>query len=104
MVIQPRQMSKMALSRHLLTQLVCPVSKLGLHLLKDDQLVYLNAEINAGNIRNMAGEKITEPFKQALITENQTMIYPLIEDVPLLVESKGIDTSQMQQWNLHRKR
>jgi uncharacterized protein YbaR (Trm112 family) len=41
------------------------------------------------------GKKIATPLKEGLITEDGKVIYPVEDDIPVLLEEKGIGTIQI---------
>ena len=80
----------------LLEILCCPVSKTPLIRLTPGRLKTLNAAIEAGEIDYVGGDPVTEPLREALITEDSHVIYPVVDDIPVLLEEKGIGTTQLQ--------
>jgi uncharacterized protein YbaR (Trm112 family) len=80
----------------LLEILCCPVSKTPLVRLPPGRLKKLNAAIEAGEVRYVRGESVTEALREALITEDSRVIYPVVDDIPILLEEQGIGTTQLQ--------
>lgn len=80
----------------LLEILCCPVSKTPLVRLPQGRLKKLNAAIEAGDVQYVHGEPVTEALREALITEDSRVIYPVVDDIPILLEEKGIGTTQLQ--------
>ena len=78
----------------LLEILCCPVSKSPLTMLGRQKLDKLNAAIDAGEILFVSGEKVEEPLQEALITADGKVIYPVQDDIPVLLEENGIGTTQ----------
>lgn len=78
----------------LLEILCCPVSKSPLTILGRQKLDKLNAAIDAGEVLFVGGEKVAEPLQEALITADGKVIYPVQEDIPVLLEENGIGTTQ----------
>ena len=79
----------------LLEILCCPVSKTPLTILRQDKLDKLNNSITSGEAMFIDGKKITSPLKEGLITEDDKVIYPVENDIPVLLEEKGIGTTQI---------
>jgi len=79
----------------LLEILCCPVSKSPLMRLPATRLDKLNRTINAGEVQYVHGEKVNEALTEALITEDSKVIYPVVDDIPILLEDKGIGTTQL---------
>lgn len=86
----------MPIDGKLLEILCCPVSKTPLIRLPPDRLRKLNAAIATGEVQYVRGEPVTAPLKEGLITEDARVIYPVVDDIPLLLEEKGIGTTQLQ--------
>jgi uncharacterized protein YbaR (Trm112 family) len=80
----------------LLEILCCPVSKTPLTVLGRQKLDKLNDHINKGEALYVGGEKVTEPLQEGLITEDGKVIYPVQDNIPILLEEKGIGTTQFQ--------
>lgn len=80
----------------LLDIICCPVSKTPLIVLSQQKLDKLNAAIESGGVMYVDGEKIAEPLKEGLITEDGKVIYVVRDNVPIMLEEKGIGTTQFQ--------
>ncbi len=85
----------MSIDGKLLEILCCPVSKTPLMRLPAAKLDKLNRTISAGEVQYVHGEKVTDVLKEALITEDSRVIYPVVDDIPILLEDKGIGTTQI---------
>lgn len=80
--------------KHLAT-LRCPVSKRPIDLLRASSLDRLNQKIQASEIKDNNGRTLSTPLEQALITDTGTVIYPIVDGVPVLIEADGIAASQI---------
>lgn len=80
----------------LLEILCCPVSKTPLTILGQEKLEKLNSAIADNEVLYIDGEKVTEPLAEGLITEDGKVIYSVQDDIPILLEEKGIGTTQFQ--------
>lgn len=80
----------------LLEILCCPVSKTPLTVLGQDKLDKLNKAIANGEALYIDGAKITTPLPEGLVTEDGKVIYAVQDDIPVLLEEKGIGTAQFQ--------
>ena len=78
----------------LLEILCCPVSKTPLTALSADKLEKLNAAIADGEVLYVGGGKVEEALQEALVTEDNKVIYPVQDDIPVLLEEMGIGTTQ----------
>ena len=78
----------------LLEILCCPVSKTPLPILDPEKLDKLNRAIAGNEALYIGGEKVIEPLQEGLITQDGKVIYPVHDDIPILLEEKGIGMSQ----------
>jgi uncharacterized protein YbaR (Trm112 family) len=78
----------------LLEILCCPVSRRPLTRLEPARLERLNREIEQETALYVGGEKVTGVLEEALVTEDGKVIYPVSDGIPLLLEEKGIGTTQ----------
>lgn len=86
----------MAVDGKLLEILCCPVSKVPLNRLERTRLEKLNRAIAAGSVAYVHGEPVLEPLQEVLITDDGKVLYPVVDGIPLLLEEKGIGTTQLQ--------
>ncbi|MBM38499.1 MAG: hypothetical protein CMO97_05440 [Woeseia sp.] len=83
------------MDKYLLTILQCPISKKGLNILKKDQLAKINSAIEGGVLMNHGGILVAEQLDAALITDDGKRIYPVIDDIPVLLEEESISLEQL---------
>ncbi|MDT8322009.1 MAG: Trm112 family protein [Xanthomonadales bacterium] len=86
----------MPIDGKLLEILCCPVSKTPLIRLSADRLKRLNQAIEKGEVQYVRGDSVKAPLREALVTEDLKVIYPVVNDIPMLLEEKGIGTTQLQ--------
>ena len=79
----------------LLEILCCPVSKTPLIRLAPQQLENLNAAIDRGEVKTVEGEAVSEALAEALVTEDMKVVYPVEDNIPILLYEKGIGTTQL---------
>ena len=85
----------MPIDGKLLEILCCPVSKTPLNLLLPERLAKLNGAIEAGDVKFVDGQRVEQPLLEALITEDDKVVYPIEDSIPILLEHKGIGTTQL---------
>jgi uncharacterized protein YbaR (Trm112 family) len=85
----------MSIDGKLLEILCCPVSKTPLQRLPASRLNKLNRAIGIGAVETVEGKPVEEALREALITQDSKVIYPVIENIPILLEEKGIGTVQL---------
>lgn len=86
----------MSIDGKLLEILCCPVSKSPLSRLERSRLDKLNRAITAGEVDQIDGAPVTETLREALITDDGKVIYPVLDDIPVLLSERGIGTTQLQ--------
>lgn len=86
----------MSIDGKLLEILCCPVSKSPLSRLERSRLDKLNRAIATGAVDQIDGTRVTEELREALITADHKVIYPVLDDIPVLLSERGIGTTQLQ--------
>lgn len=84
------------MDKRLLTILRCPVSHKGLAVARGDVLDRVNAAIAAGSVSNRDGTVMSEPLSEALVTDDQKLIYPVANGIPVLLEGESISLDQIE--------
>ena len=83
------------MDKRLLTILRCPVTHKGLNVAKRDLLARVNTAIESGAISNRDGTVLTEPLDEALVTDDETLAYPVSNGIPVLLEGESISLEQV---------
>lgn len=86
----------MPIDGKLLEILCCPVSKTPLTRLTASRLKKLNDAIADGAVQYVTGETVTDTLREALVTEDDKVIYAVVDGIAVLLEDKGIGTTQLQ--------
>ena len=86
----------MPVDSKLLEILCCPVSKTPLNVLAAEKLDTLNSAIANGEALYIDNSKVSEPLQEGLITDDKKVIYAVQDNIPVLLEEKGIGTTQFQ--------
>ena len=76
--------------RALLDILCCPETRGKLGMADEGLLSKLNGAISAGSVKNVGGEKVTEPLAEALVTADKKRVYPVREGIPVLLADEAI--------------
>lgn len=74
----------------LLKILCCPETKQPLKEADELQIKELNEKISAGNLKNKAGEILTEELDGGLIREDGQVIFPIRQEIPVLLVDESI--------------
>ena len=83
------------MDKKLLDIICCPLTKLPLQLLDTERLARLNGAIRAGEIKNHASSDLADELTEALITRDGRLVYPIRDNIPLLLEEESIDWNQI---------
>ncbi len=86
------------MDKKLLDILCCPVTKQPIKLLSMEKLGLLNEKISTGNVVFVDDTKVIQGFTEALITLDESTIYPVEEGIPLMTQEKGISTRSLDGW------
>ncbi len=73
----------------------CPENRSTLTLADSALVDQLNALVRAGRLVNRGGQTIAEPLDGALVREDQTVAYPIADDIPILLIDEGIMLDQV---------
>ena len=80
----------MQLDPDLVRRLVCPSTRKPVSVLDDALTSALNERIAAGNVRNRAGETVSEPVQGALQPSGESFVYPVRDGIPAMLSDEAI--------------
>lgn len=75
----------------LLDILCCPITLKPLHSVRGGNLDEINRMISAGELSSRGGDMVTEPLTEALFTDDDRLVYPVRDGLPVLLEEACID-------------
>jgi uncharacterized protein YbaR (Trm112 family) len=84
------------MDKRLLVILRCPVTHKGLAVAKSDLLDRVNAAIAAGGLSNRDGTVLSEALEEALVTDDEKLVYPVANGIPVLLEGESISLDQVE--------
>ena len=84
------------MDKRLLTILRCPVTHKGLALAKSDMLDRVNGAIADGALVNRDGTTLEDALKEALVTDDGKLLYPVSDGIPVLLEGQSVALEQLQ--------
>lgn len=76
--------------KELLNILCCPETKQDLVLADQELIDKINQLIKKGVLKNRAGELVKDPIDAGLIREDRKYLYPIREDIPILLIDESI--------------
>ncbi len=74
----------------LLSILCCPETKQDVTLVDEKVVKAINSRIAKGEVKNRAGEVVREPIDAGLVREDRTYLYPIREDIPIMLIDEAI--------------
>ena len=75
----------------LLEILVCPETHQPVRPADADVLDRLNAAIRSGGMTHRRGDAVSEPLDEGLIREDDKVLYPVREDIPIMLIDEAIE-------------
>ncbi len=85
----------MSINKKLLDILCCPQTKIPVEVMGADALAALNQKVAAGEVQYCDETKVDEPLAAALITKDHATIYRIDDDIPVMIQQKGIAADQL---------
>ena len=83
------------IDQDLLDILVCPENKTPVSVADDAVVAKANELIAAGTLTNRAGEKVADAIDSGLVREDREYMYPVREDIPIMLIDEAIPMSQL---------
>jgi uncharacterized protein len=83
------------IDKELLKILVCPENRTPLHLADEHSLAKINQAIAAARARNRGGQIVAQPLQEGLIRQDNTLLYPVIDGIPVLSIDEAISLDQL---------
>ena len=78
------------IDKDLLAILCCPDTKLEVSLADQALIAKLNEAIRRGQLKNKTNKPVTEPLDGGLIRSDLKILYPIREDIPVMLIEEGI--------------
>ncbi len=83
------------LDTQLLDILVCPETKQRLVQADAETLDRVNAAISAGSLTTRSGAVVSGTLSEALIREDRSLLYPVRDDIPIMLVDESIELDQL---------
>lgn len=93
---EPREARRpVNIDKDLLAILCCPDTKQDVRLADEALIAKLNEAVTRGQLKNKACKAVTEPLDGGLIRNDRKMLYPIREDIPVMLIEEGIPLEGM---------
>ncbi|MBP8117267.1 MAG: hypothetical protein KAY09_05985 [Nitrospira sp.] len=86
---------KANVDKDLLAILCCPETKQAVTLADDQLIQKVNGAIERGTLKNKAQKPVTEKLDGGLIRSDNKILYPVREDIPVMLIDEGIPLEQV---------
>ncbi|MBK9111258.1 MAG: hypothetical protein IPM88_06125 [Nitrospira sp.] len=86
---------KVNLDKDLLAILCCPETKQAVALADEQLIQKVNGAIERGALKNKAHKPVTEKLDGGLIRSDNKILYPVREDIPVMLIDEGIPLEQV---------
>ena len=83
------------MDKSLLAILCCPVTHKGLIVAGKDLLGKVNTAISNGDLKNRDGQALSSTFREALVTDDGRILYPVNDGIPVLLEGESVMLDQL---------
>ncbi len=83
------------LDQELVEILACPETKQPVRLADAELVQRVNAAVAARKLKNRDGQDVVEPIDAALVREDGRFLYPVREDIPIMLIGEGIEISRV---------
>ena len=84
------------IDKDLLDILVCPENRTPLHLADQPLVDRLNRAVAGGTLKNRVGQPVQSPLEGGLVREDGTLLYPIIDGIPVLLTDAAIPLEPAQ--------
>jgi len=86
----------MTIDKDLLAILCCPETKQALTEADSSLIRRLNDGIKSRQLQNAGKQVVTEPVEGGLLRADSKILYPIRENIPVMLIEEGIPLSQIQ--------
>ena len=76
--------------------LVCPDTKLNVDLAPAETVEKINLAIKENIVLNVDGQSVNDPLQDGLLREDDKIIYPVRDSIPVMLIGEGIPMEQVQ--------
>lgn len=85
----------MSIDKDLLAILCCPDTKQPVTIADVTLIKKLNEAVARGGLKNQGKKSVTEPLDSGLVRADQKILYPIRENIPVMLIEEGIPLDQV---------
>lgn len=83
------------ISEELLDIIVCPETRQSLRIADNETVDQINNLIQLKSLKNKTGQIVENKIQAGLIVEDNSLLYPIREDIPILLPEESISLEQL---------
>ncbi|MBS0169232.1 MAG: hypothetical protein JSR62_02660 [Nitrospira sp.] len=95
MTVSDASRKQVHLDNDLVAILCCPDTKQPVELADEGLIERINGAIERGQLKNAAQKPVTEKLDGGLIRSDKKILYPVREDIPVMLIDEGIPLDQV---------
>ena len=95
MAEQPSGKRPVQVDKDLLAILCCPETKLDVSVAEEMLITKINDAVSRGVLKNRAQKPVTELLDGGLVRSDRKVLYPIREDIPVMLIEEGIPLDQV---------
>lgn len=80
----------------LLAILCCPETKQKVTVADDGVISMLNSWVTRGELKSKGDRPVTEPLQAGLVREDGAILYPVRDNIPVMLIEEGIPLAQIR--------
>lgn len=85
----------MSIDNDLLAILCCPETKQPVRLAEPELVTKLNEAVRKGTLKTTGKHPVTEELEGGLLRSDAKIVYPIREDIPVMLIEEGIPLEQL---------
>ena len=88
----------MSLDKELLAILCCPETKQPVSIADPLLIQRINNAVASGSLKNKGKKPVSTQLEGGLVREDQQILYPIRENIPVMLIEEGIPLDQLASW------
>ena len=88
----------MSIDKDLLAILCCPETKQPVSIADPLLIQRINNAVTSGSLTNKGKKPVSTQLESGLVREDQQILYPIRENIPVMLIEEGIPLDQLASW------